>query len=301
MSRWVCAATEATPRGARGLDAGGGLAFTDAVTGLSLDLRVRSLVMHQAEGVLRPRDVAVAGVGPTPSSPLGLTARVAPSWGGQARGGAEALWGNRMAHGVGSRRMHGSGGQINAEVGYGLPLGARLVGTPRVGLRTSSHGRDYQVGYGIGLLERGKLNFELGVEAQRRVGTAPGGAEQGVAGRLTARLVGTPGIQGSERPGRDAAFRTAGTLPIRKARHARNEVPRNEPRPVTNSPRTFFRQAPADRLARYSESRGLAGELDLAAWLELPGKRRNALEAEFRQIFEMSSEKGVWAILDEAR
>lgn len=67
------------------------------------------------------------------------------------------------------------------------------------------------------------------------------------------------------------------------------------------SPRSFFRQAPVDLLARYAESRGLAREFDFAAWLELPGKRRNALEAEFRQIFEMSSEKGVWAILDEAR
>ena len=32
-----------------GMDVGGGLAFTDAVTGLSLDVRVRTLVVHQAE------------------------------------------------------------------------------------------------------------------------------------------------------------------------------------------------------------------------------------------------------------
>ena len=39
----------------------------------------------------------------------------------------------------------------------------------------------------------------------------------------------------------------------------------------------------------------------LAAWGELPERQRRALEAEFRQIFEMSCEKGTWAILDEAR
>ena len=32
-----------------GMDVGGGLAFTDAVTGLSLDVPVRNLVVHQAE------------------------------------------------------------------------------------------------------------------------------------------------------------------------------------------------------------------------------------------------------------
>ena len=65
--------------------------------------------------------------------------------------------------------------------------------------------------------------------------------------------------------------------------------------------RSFFRQVPIDLLARFSESRGLARKLDFAAWLELPEERQRALEAEFRQIFEMSSEKGTWAILDEAR
>ena len=67
------------------------------------------------------------------------------------------------------------------------------------------------------------------------------------------------------------------------------------------SPRSFFRQVPIDLLARYSKSRGLARKLDFAAWLELPEERQRELEAEFRQIFDMSSEKGTWAILDEAR
>ena len=67
------------------------------------------------------------------------------------------------------------------------------------------------------------------------------------------------------------------------------------------SARSFFRQTPNDLLARYGESRGLGSALDLAAWLALPEDRRQGLEAEFREIFEMSCEKGTWAILDEAR
>lgn len=77
--------------------------------------------------------------------------------------------------------------------------------------------------------------------------------------------------------------------------------------------RSFFRQMPNDLLARYFERRGLFGDLDFssmkeaqpdelfAAWLELSGEQRNAMEFEFREILERSCEKGVWAIFDEAR
>jgi len=67
------------------------------------------------------------------------------------------------------------------------------------------------------------------------------------------------------------------------------------------SARNFFRHMPKDLLARYSESRGLGSPLDLDAWLKLPEERQRTLEAEFREIFELSCEKGTWAILDEAR
>ena len=67
------------------------------------------------------------------------------------------------------------------------------------------------------------------------------------------------------------------------------------------SARSFFRHTPNDLLARYGESGGLGSALDLAAWLDLPEDRRQGLEAEFQEIFEMSCEKGTWAILDEAR
>ena len=168
-----------------GMDVGGGLAFTDTVTGLSLDVRVRTLVVHQADG-FSDRGMSLSfGWDPTPSSPLGLTARVAPSWGGQARGGAEALWGNQMAYGMGSHQMHGAGERVDAEVGYGLPVGARFVGTPKVGVSTAAYGRDYRVGYGLGVLEQGKVNFELAAEAQRRETPMQGEASNGLLGRAT--------------------------------------------------------------------------------------------------------------------
>ena len=70
-------------------------------------------------------------------------------------------------------------------MGYGLPVGRRFVGTPRVGFSTSEYGQDYRVGYGLGLLDRGSLNFQLGVEAQRRNSPMLGGVSDGVLGQAT--------------------------------------------------------------------------------------------------------------------
>jgi hypothetical protein len=76
--------------------------------------------------------------------------------------------------------------------------------------------------------------------------------------------------------------------------------------------RDFFRQMPNALLARYFQGRGVLGDLDFVAmkeaqpdklfeaWLELPDGQRNTMDAEFREIFAMSCEKGFRAILDEA-
>ena len=78
------------------------------------------------------------------------------------------------------------------------------------------------------------------------------------------------------------------------------------------STKDFFRQMPNALLARYFQGRGLFADMDFAAmkegkpdelftaWLALADGQRNAMDAEFRDIFEMSCEKGFRAIIDEA-
>ena len=165
-----------------GMDVGAGLIVSDVSTGLAVDVRVRTLVMHQAEG-FRERGMAVSlSYNPTPQTPLGLTARVAPSWGGEATSGAEALWGRETMAGM----AHGGvadGTRLDAEVGYGLPVGRRFVGTPRVGVSTSEYGRAYRLGYGLTVAQRGAMRVELGVDAQRRESPTQGGVDTGVLGR----------------------------------------------------------------------------------------------------------------------
>ena len=74
----------------------------------------------------------------------------------------------------------------------------------------------------------------------------------------------------------------------------------------------FLRQMPNAPRARYFQARGLFGDLDFsrmketepnelfAAWLYLPDGQRNVMDAEFREIFELSCEKGFRAIIHEA-
>lgn len=78
------------------------------------------------------------------------------------------------------------------------------------------------------------------------------------------------------------------------------------------STRNFFRQMPNALLALYFQGRGLFDDIDFAVmkegkpdelfspWLALPDDQRNEMDAEFRDIFEMSCEKGFRAIIDEA-
>ena len=62
---------------------------------------------------------------------------------------------------------------------------------PGSGLRTSEYGRDYRVGYGMQVLEQGKLNLELGIDAERRespvfhLQEGSAGTDQRVLGRAT--------------------------------------------------------------------------------------------------------------------
>lgn len=78
------------------------------------------------------------------------------------------------------------------------------------------------------------------------------------------------------------------------------------------STKSFFRQMPNALLVRYFNEQGLFGDIDFSAmkegkpdqlfqaWLAVPDNQRNKMDAEFRDIYEMSCEKGFRAIIDEA-
>ena len=156
----------------RGMDLGAGLVLADGVTGLAVDIRVRRLLVHQAKGFAECGMSISISYNPTPSTPLGFTARVSPAWGGDAMSGAEALWGRESMAGMGNDPlMNGAGQRLDTEVGYGMPIGSRFVGTPRAGVRTSEYGRDYRIGYGMQGARAGKA--EPTARRRRRTAREP--------------------------------------------------------------------------------------------------------------------------------
>ena len=160
-----------------GIDVGAGLVVTDAASGLAVDMRMRTLLVHQAEE-FRERGVAVTvSYNPT-STPYGLNARIAPAWGASAMGSAETLWRGDAMRGFGYQ----AGRRLEGEIGYGLAAG-RFVGTPRFGFSTATFGRTYQLGYRITAAEAGDVRFELGVDLQRSESAHLPGANHGGMGR----------------------------------------------------------------------------------------------------------------------
>ena len=150
-----------------GVDIAAGLSASNVLRGLSVDARVRTLLVHEAEGY-EERGVAVSLIyDPTPSTPLGLTARVSPSWGGQAMSGARALWDRQTMVGL-RPGTPGSDNRLDAELGYASPVGSGLVGTPRFGITSSGFGRDYRLGYSLGVLPGAAMNLHCSLDAQRR-------------------------------------------------------------------------------------------------------------------------------------
>ena len=66
-------------------------------------------------------------------------------------------------------------------------MGSRFVGTPRVVVSTSEYGRDYQLGYSLGMLDWERLQVELDVDAQRRESPLRIGLEHGARAQATVR------------------------------------------------------------------------------------------------------------------
>ena len=103
------------------MDLGAGLVLADGVTGLAVNIRVRRLLVHEAEGFAETGMSISVSCNPTPSTPLGFTARVSPAWGGNAMSGAEALWGRETMGGMGHDTLLGGSNRLDIEVGYDLP------------------------------------------------------------------------------------------------------------------------------------------------------------------------------------
>ena len=150
-----------------GLEAGGGLSWSDPSRGLTVEATGRALLVHNsdveewgASGSMR--------VDPDADG-LGLSFRLLPSWGVSGSGMAR-LWNEGVAA---ARPADGGGGnraRLETELGYGLPAFAGAgVTTPYAGFGLAQGGeRDMRAGVRVGL----GAGFDLGIETERRETTA---------------------------------------------------------------------------------------------------------------------------------
>ncbi len=151
-----------------GLEAGGGLSWTDPARGLTVEAEGRALVAHN-------KDVEEWGAsGSMRLAPdadgLGLSFRLLPSWGASGSGVAR-LWDGSVV----ARPADGGGNEarLETELGYGLPaLGGHGTATPYAGFGLAQGGeRDTRAGVRLGL----GAGFDLGIEAERRENAADTG------------------------------------------------------------------------------------------------------------------------------
>ena len=111
--------------------------------------------------------------------------------GASASGGADALLGRQTLADLAANDNGFESRRLELRLGYGVPaFGDRFTSTPEMGAALSDGGREYSLGWKLGLVPGGPSSFELGIEATRKepandAGTEP---EHGVRLKLDARF-----------------------------------------------------------------------------------------------------------------
>ena len=170
-----------------GVDIGGGVAYADPASGLSLDLHARTMVAHEASGFREWGASGSLGYDPDPSSERGFALSLTSGIGVPAQGGADALLGRTTLQGLAANH-DAPGGRLDTTLGYGLAVfGDRFTGTPWAGFGLTESGRDWRLGWRFTPAGRRAPDLSLGVEAVRSQADA-GDTEHSLMLRLQARF-----------------------------------------------------------------------------------------------------------------
>ncbi len=151
-----------------GVELGGGLAWVDPGLGLSLDLSGRTLIAHGNDDLKDRGYAASLAFDPDPATKRGPSLTLTQDWGGQAKGGLDALFTPQTL----DRR--GGGGEATArwrvEAAWGFPaFSGRFTGSPHVGLGLATGARDYSVGWRLTPAANANApDISFGLKATRR-------------------------------------------------------------------------------------------------------------------------------------
>ena len=158
-----------------GVEIGAGLLYAHPEQYLTMELNARWLLAHDADGLAEWGVSGSLHYDPRPSSELGPSFTLSPSWGARTSGGVDALWKRADMAALAANDDAAPAGRIDAELAYGFAiLDGRAIGTPLAGVSLSESGRAFRVGYRIGLAHREDLDFNLSLEGTRRENTRGG-------------------------------------------------------------------------------------------------------------------------------
>ena len=151
-----------------GFEVGGGVAWTDAASGLSIEAKGRMLVAHADSDYEEWGASATATLEPGERG-RGLSFSLAPTIGATSSG-SERLWGAQRPRELAPDGGFEAARGLQAEAGYGLALfGGRFTGTPNLGFGMADGGaRDYRLGWRLTSAIRGDPGFEVNLDAVRR-------------------------------------------------------------------------------------------------------------------------------------
>ena len=149
-----------------GVEAGGGIAWSNPSRGITFDLSGRALVAHEDNDFEDWGVSAGVAIDPDPASERGPAFTLRRELGSKAEGGLDALFEPEALE----RRagVETAGGWV-AEASWGVPTyGGRFTGVPYAGLRTSDTSRDFRIGWRLTPAGSEESDMLLDIAAMRR-------------------------------------------------------------------------------------------------------------------------------------
>ena len=151
-----------------GADVGAGVVYANPAHGLSVDLRGRSLIVHETSGT---REWGVSGAvrfDTDPATERGFAASLDVGYGAQASGGMDALFALDKLEDMEENETL-PGGRLNAEVGYGLQaFGNRFISRPSTNLGLTETGSVWRLGWWVTPARTGLVNLSGGIDLDPR-------------------------------------------------------------------------------------------------------------------------------------
>ena len=150
-----------------GVEVGGGIAWTDPGMGLSLDVSGRTLLAHGDDDLKDQGFSAQLAYDPTPATTRGAALNLRQDFGGQSRGGLDALFQpETLDDRTGSSEATS---RWALETAYGLPVfGGRWTGSPHAGIGLATGSRDYSLGWRLAPEAATAPDLSFGLKATRR-------------------------------------------------------------------------------------------------------------------------------------